>query len=111
MSRASADELLGGRSSSWERNLAKLNKVRSGFAEHLSNLVGVIEDRDRQCLGLTIKIRPDGRFLGILKRDYDLMEEEVLFGNGDTIFEVLVVLNNKANSDDWKIQETWQPNK
>ena len=97
-------------SSKREKKAKEVAKVNGMLDQILPDLSEFIDDAFNPMLELRIKIREDGSFLGIAKRENDVIEE-VIFSVQETVVEVLLNLNQRLEKGVWKESIPWVPDK
>jgi len=78
------------------------------FVTEFPKLNQFMSDEINVPLDLRIKIREDGSYLGVLKRE-DGIEEQVLFSVGDSVIEVMVSFETVLKKARWKQSAPWTP--
>lgn len=76
--------------------------------QNLPKVADFMGDEHNVALDLRIKIREDGSYLGLVKREKGF-QEEVLFSVGDSMMEVFVSLETVLNKGRWKESIPWTP--
>ncbi len=98
------------------RKRAREKKIRAkrareeGLAEVLPNIVDALNDDLNPCIDLRLKIRDDGSYLTLIKREFEI-EEQVLFHVGDEPIEALHGLDKKVERGVWKVSLPFKPDK
>lgn len=92
------------RESPLERALRRYDDLRDHFATHLSNFVGMVDDPDDPCTGISFSRRDDGGFLVIMKRDND-MNKEIMFCYGEDFWLALLKANSQLAVKEWSVDK------
>ena len=93
-----------------QKRLEFLIAKKISISEALPRLSGFMYDEFYVPLDLRVKIREDGSYLALAKREYDITEQ-VLFSVGDTMMGALLGLDVVILKNRWRESVPWSPDR
>lgn len=98
------------RKSPEELRLNRYNQLAEGMDSATLPLLEGIYESTMKIVQVTLKIKPNGQWLSIAKRD-TADGPEVLFSGGDDFIESIIRLSEKVQKGQWKVDTPYDPKK
>lgn len=93
-----------------ERRAAQAKRIEDTWLDMYGDLAEAMLDDMNPLLDLRVKIRDDGSYLGLAKRENDI-KEEVIFFVAESVLGAFLGLNKKIKAGAWKESVPWNKNK